>query len=185
MLSWGHKLIAVCAFGVAVAGYTAFGQASVTSADTANTNTATLIAEGKQLWNDNKIDEAKQKFLTAIELDPKSVEARLKLGGLYLSQHDNGLAIEQFQNAIGMDPDNAKVFVVLGIAYVHSGNYTLARNAVNEALSREPDLKEGKDLMAWLDTKTAEQQKAQSNMMSAPHPVQPHTMPKEGSPHDT
>ena len=49
---------------------------------------------------------AETEFLKAIELDSKSIEARLQLGMLYVDMDKNIKAEDQFKKALEIDPGN-------------------------------------------------------------------------------
>ena len=100
---------------------------------------AALMAEGESLWEQGQLAQAADRFRQAAELDPKSVDARMKLGGVYVAEQNFPAGREAFQEAIGIDPNNANAFVALGIAYLHTGSGP-ALAAFDQALQLDPGL---------------------------------------------
>lgn len=120
-----------------------------------------LLEQADQQFTQGDLPQAEATYQQAIAATPKSLEARMRLGGFYLSQHRNREAVAQFQQALGVDPQSARAFAALGIAYWHDGRYPLAEAALNEALKIQPDLPEAAKLLKKLAQKNA--------AMEAPH----------------
>lgn len=100
---------------------------------------AALMSEGEALWEQGQLQQAAGKFRSAADLDPRSVDARMKLGGVYVAAQDFSQGTEAFKEAISVDPNNADAFVALGISYLHSGSGP-ALAAFDEALRLDPGL---------------------------------------------
>lgn len=116
-------------------------------------STASLLAQGYQQWSSGHLDQAQHTYERAIKADPRSVEPRMKLAGLYMTRKDYSAATTQYQRAIGLDPKNAKAWMGLGIAYLHNGDKSMTRAAWEEALRLEPARKQQlAPLLAKLDT---------------------------------
>jgi Tfp pilus assembly protein PilF len=115
--------------------------------------TPTLLAQAYQQWSAGHLDQAQQSYEQALKANPRSVEARMKLAGLYITRKDYSASTKQYQRAISLDPKNAKAWIGLGISYLHSGDKSLTRAAWEEALRLEPARKQQlAPLLAKLDT---------------------------------
>ena len=113
----------------------------------------TLIAQGNKQWEEGRLVEARKSFEGAVAADPRSVEARMKLGGLLLSSSDHAAAIQTYQRTISLDSNNAKAWMGLGLAYLHTGQRELSRAAFDEAIRLDPSRK---DQLARLTEKATE-----------------------------
>jgi|WetSurMetagenome_2_1015567.scaffolds.fasta_scaffold23779_7 Tfp pilus assembly protein PilF len=105
-------------------------------------NAESLLASGTQLLQQGKLEPAQKAYEAAVKADPRSVDAKMKLAGVYIAQNNFTAATRTYQQVIGLDPTNAKAFIGLGIAYLHSGDKALTRAALEEALRLEPQRKE-------------------------------------------
>ena len=103
---------------------------------------ATLIKQGDEQWAAGQLDLAQKTFERAVSADPRSVTARMKLGGLQLSRQDFKACIETYQQTIGLDSKNAKAWLGLGFAYLHTGKNDMSLAAFNEAIRADPGNKE-------------------------------------------
>jgi Tfp pilus assembly protein PilF len=101
-----------------------------------------LLASGTRLLEQGKLEPAQKAYEAAVKADPRSVDAKMKLAGVYIAQNNFTAATRTYQQVIGLDPTNAKAFIGLGIAYLHSGDKALTRAALEEALRLEPQRKE-------------------------------------------
>ena len=98
-----------------------------------------LIEKGNQHWQAGELDQAVVSYQGAVEQDPRSVDARMKLAGLYIARQQYRAGVETFQRAIGIKPDNANAFIGMAIGYLHMGDPQLAYAALVEALGIDPD----------------------------------------------
>ena len=132
------------AFGL-VLGSAGFAADSVQASATESTPAvatqgyAALMAEGESLWQQGQLPQAAEQFRQAADLDPRSVDARMKLGGVYVAEQKFPAGREAFKEAISIDPKNANAFVALGIAYLHTGSGP-ALAAFDQALELDPSL---------------------------------------------
>ena len=97
-----------------------------------------LIVQGDKQWADGRLDEARKSFELAVAANPKSVPARMKLGGFQLSTRSYSAAVTTYQGTISLDASNALAWVGLGMAYRHASEPELARAAFSEAIRIEP-----------------------------------------------
>jgi len=111
---------------------------SFDAAAVASDSAADLIASGTRLFEQGKLEPAREAFEAATKADPRSVEAHMRLAGVNIAQYNFSAAIAVYRQAIGLEPNNAKAFIGLGIAYLHGGNNSLARAAFEEAIRLEP-----------------------------------------------
>ncbi|MGO9443358.1 MAG: tetratricopeptide repeat protein [Thiobacillaceae bacterium] len=100
--------------------------------------TDALLARGYHQWSTGHRELARRSYELAVKADPRSVEAHLRLAGLYLTGKDYSASTKQYQCAISLDPKNAKAWIGLGISYLHSGDKDLTRAAWQEAIRVEP-----------------------------------------------
>ena len=104
--------------------------------------TSSLLAKGYQQWSAGHLDQAAKSYEQAVKADSRSVEAHMKLAGLYIARKDYSASTREYHRVIGLDPKNAKAWIGLGIAYLHSGDKSLTRAAWEEALRLEPGRRE-------------------------------------------
>ena len=131
---------AVMAFGLMMAGAGfAANEVDASTPPVAIEGYSALMAEGESLWEQGQLPQAAERFRQAAELDPRSVDARMKLGGVYVAEQNFPAGRDAFQEAIGIDPNNADAFVALGIAYLHVGSGP-ALAAFDQALQLDPSL---------------------------------------------
>jgi Flp pilus assembly protein TadD len=139
-----HLVLIVCAVITTLAGVT-----------TALASTpSTLLTQGDAHWAAGKLDLAQKAFEEAVTAQPRSVEARMKLGGLQLSRQDFRSATETYKQTISLNAGNAKAWLGLGFSYLHSDQKDLTLAAFNEAIRIDPGYK---DRLAMLMTKLAAQ----------------------------
>jgi Flp pilus assembly protein TadD len=85
---------------------------------------------GEMRVRGRQIELARQAYVKALELNPKSVDSNIRLGGLYFLRNEADKAEKHFKAALQMEPANAVA------------TYNLARVAV-----RKKDVKEGRRLL--------------------------------------
>lgn len=101
-----------------------------------------LLTQGDEQWAAGKLDLAQKYFEQAVTLQPGSVAARMKLGGLQLSRQDFKAATQTYKEAISLDAKNAKAWLGLGFSYLHMDRNDLSLAAFNEAIRIDPAYKE-------------------------------------------
>ena len=101
-----------------------------------------LLTQGDEQWAAGKLDLAQKDFEKAVTLQPGSVAARMKLGGLQLSRQDFRAATQTYKEAISLDAKNGKAWLGLGFSYLHMERNDLSLAAFNEAIRVEPSYKE-------------------------------------------
>lgn len=101
-----------------------------------------LLTQGDALWAQGKPDQAQKSYEAAVAAQPESVDARMKLGGLQLSQQAFLAAAETYKQAISLNANNAKAWLGLGFSYLHSDRKDLSLAAFNEAIRIDPSYKD-------------------------------------------
>jgi len=85
-----------------------------------------------------KDDLAMADFDTALNLDPKDVDALYERGNVYLHRKDYGKAIADYDAAIQLRPGAAGLWDNRGMAYHESGQYERAIKDYDEAIRLNP-----------------------------------------------
>lgn len=99
--------------------------------------------EGISLLQLNKSDEALQKFLKAIDLNPTHIEALYQAGYLcsrspFGSKRQYEIAIEYLSKAIDLRPNYIDAFLYRGVAYRRNGKLDKAMDDFNQAIKIDP-----------------------------------------------
>jgi len=97
-----------------------------------------------------KRDDAIQKYLQAIRLDPLFTPARHNLGLLYMQAGEPGKAIDSFENVLRLDPNYLSARLNLAKIYIQQGNRSAARDQLSKVLSVAPQHQEAADLLRQL-----------------------------------
>jgi tetratricopeptide (TPR) repeat protein len=97
-------------------------------------------------------DEAKDKYLQAIRLDPLFLQARHNLALLYMESNDLTKAIDSFENVLRLDPNYVAAHMNLARIYLRLGNRDAAREHVSRVLSIMPGHKEAAALWRQLES---------------------------------
>ena len=114
-----------------------------------------LIDAGNEHWQAGQLDQAQASYMSALEKEPRSVDAHMKLAGMYIARQQYRAAVETFQQAIGIKPDNADAFIGMAIGYLHLGDPALAYAALEEAARIDPKKRDRVEaLMAHIDARS-------------------------------
>jgi tetratricopeptide (TPR) repeat protein len=87
----------------------------------------------------NMLDEARQNYLKAIELNPIFFKAHFELGNLLEKQGKSEEAIEYFRNAIRINPHYVKAYNSLGMAFLKQDQRQAALDYFRKALQINPN----------------------------------------------
>ncbi len=105
-----------------------------------------FAALGEAHWRKAKVESNKRESELALEsireairLDPRLVEARVKLGRIYGETGQTREAIEEVLAALKVSPENAEAYRVLGVTYAAAGRFSEAEAAYKEAVKRKPN----------------------------------------------
>jgi tetratricopeptide (TPR) repeat protein len=80
-----------------------------------------LLQSATDAENRGNLDQAIVDLRKAVELDPSSAIALLKLGEAYMRKHDYGAAIPPLKRAAELSPDSISVHQLLGYALLSQG----------------------------------------------------------------
>ena len=83
-------------------------------------------------------ERALESVQAAIRLDPKLVQAHIRLAEIYSETDRAPEAIQEAQLALSLAPENAEAYRVLGQANNKAGRYNEAEQAYREAVKRQP-----------------------------------------------
>ena len=99
-----------------------------------------LVLAGQKLLVRNKFDEAEQRFVKAVELDHKSIDAFTGLGELYFKKRNYQYSIESYRQVIKLSktPDS-KVFVGLAVSLKKFNQPGEAKKVLENGLEYYPD----------------------------------------------
>ncbi len=78
---------------------------------------------GYLLFKQQKYDEAKIRFIEAIENDPKDDNAHTYLGIIFSRQEERAKAIEAFSKAIEINPENSEAHFNIGVEYYNDEQF--------------------------------------------------------------
>ncbi|HWQ67945.1 MAG TPA: tetratricopeptide repeat protein [Methanospirillum sp.] len=95
-----------------------------------NTSAANWYEKGNLSYQQEKYDDAIKAFKSAIEEDPKDVQAWFKLGSAYLQTGDAPNAYLAYENATILDPKNGDAYANMGLLLL----FTLVPPQPKEAL---------------------------------------------------
>ena len=90
------------------------------------------------LYEEQLYDEAISHYQTAIQLDPKLVEAYIHCGVAYRMQKNYDTAIKTLHQALHLDTTNAKAFNILGKIYLDAEDYPRALECAHNATGLAP-----------------------------------------------
>lgn len=100
---------------------------------------ATHLAQGRQLLEQGKLNEAIAEFQSAIRLDANSVEGHFQLGNAYFQQGKLEEAAKEFQKAVELAPENVDARSNLGATYYELGQFDKAAAEFKKAIALQPE----------------------------------------------
>ncbi len=100
-----------------------------------------LANQGNSLQNNGKLDEAKDRFISAISIYPDNTDGYNGLGVNYMLRGNNASAIANFQKSLAIDKDYVLAIINLGIAYYDSKNPNQALVYFQKAVELDPNNK--------------------------------------------
>lgn len=86
---------------------------SVNEKNIQSTNVKKLVAEGSQALQDSNWEIAEEKFINAIRLDTKNIDAYLGLGVVYMKKEEWREAIDTFEFLLKINPENVRALLSL------------------------------------------------------------------------
>lgn len=108
-------------------------------------NLQALIAYGKELLEVNRAQDALIQFTKAMQLNPKSSEAKQQAGWTNLMLKNYQAAISLIKSAIDLDRANPLLYKRLGLTYRDMNDLSSACNAFRKYLEMEPDATDKSD----------------------------------------
>jgi len=93
-----------------------------------------LHLRGKLFLEKNELENAKEDFRSAYDLNSESADLLFDLGYLEFMNGENQLALEYYLNAAMLDSGNPKTYVNIGNLYAMMGNNKLAVDNYSRAL---------------------------------------------------
>jgi tetratricopeptide (TPR) repeat protein len=96
-----------------------------------------------------ELDEARQRFERALEIDPEEVDASYQLGRIARQQKRYGDAIQNFEHVVMRNPAHSQheVWREVAATYIAAGQFEDARTALDQFLEHRPSDPEGLYLM--------------------------------------
>lgn len=98
-----------------------------------------LIAEGDSLYKQTRFDEALNKYLEAIKINPNDATTLFKIGNLYKMTNDTNKAVEFYKKATTLNKNYTDAYFNLGLSYATLNNYKLCRECFNKVISLNPN----------------------------------------------
>ena len=97
-----------------------------------------FVASGDRYTAEKKYKEAVLEYRNAVQADPKSGEARLKLAGAYLKVQDAPNALRETIRAADLLPDNVDAQLQAASFLILAKQYEDARTRAQNALTKDP-----------------------------------------------
>ena len=96
-----------------------------------------------------ELDQARQRFTRALEIDAEEIDASYQLGRIALQQKRYAEAIQNFEQVVARNPAHSQheVWREVAATYIAAGQFEDARNALNPFLEHRPSDPEGLYLM--------------------------------------
>lgn len=99
--------------------------------------------------NRGELDQAKERFERALQIDAEEIDASYQLGRIGRSQKRYADAIQHFEQVVSRDPAHSlhEIWREVAATYIAAGQYEDARNALEQFLEHRPSDPEGLYLM--------------------------------------
>lgn len=110
-------------------------------------------------------DNAERMLLKALELNPKNLEVRHRLGMLHIAAGSFGKALVHLRNAIRVDPHHAKAYFILGNAFRLRGDFASAAKFLTGGLQIEPDNVAARSHLGLLLIQLGKREEAEAHLM--------------------
>lgn len=96
-----------------------------------------------------ELDQARQRFERALEIDAEEIDASYQLGRIALQQKKYADAIQNFEHVVARNPAHSlhEVWREVAATYIAAGQFEDARTALNQFLEHRPSDPEGLYLM--------------------------------------
>jgi tetratricopeptide (TPR) repeat protein len=103
-----------------------------------------IFVLGNLYFQAGRQEEARKRFLEAIEKFPRFRRAHTNLGFLYISQNKMDLALPMFQRAVELGESSGRVYGLIGYCHLNAGNPLAAENAYRQAYLLDPNARDWK-----------------------------------------
>ena len=96
-----------------------------------------------------ELDQARQRFERALQIDAEEIDASYQLGRIALQQKKYADAIQNFEHVVSRNPAHSQheVWREVAATYIAAGQFEDARTALNQFLEHRPSYPEGLYLM--------------------------------------
>ena len=108
------------------------------------------IKQASLLLSQGDFSGAEMALKKAIEIEPKSSRAHLRLGSLYLKRGQRKMALEHLQRAEELSPEDVSIVNNLGTLYDQMGQYQRAIEQFDRAIALMPGEAGSYNNLAWL-----------------------------------
>src|SRR5712691_11265871 len=115
-----------------------------------------------------ELDQARERFQRAIEIDHEELDAHYQLGRIARAQNRFAEAIGHFEQVVQRDQSHAQneIWREIGATYLAASQYGDARDALEKFLDRRPNDPQGLYLMGRAYAGLGDQQEAASSMQA-------------------
>ena len=113
-------------------------KAEETSLTDADYNRNKLFKKGINLMADEKLEDAAQVFEQVLRIDPKNVDALLKLGYARFHLDDHSDALRVYDKILDIDVTNAEAWNLKALVHYEQKNYAKALDCVEKSIESEP-----------------------------------------------
>ena len=115
-----------------------------------------------------ELDQARERFQRAIEIDGEELDAHYQLGRIARAQNRLAEAIGHFEQVVQSDQSHAQheIWREIGATYIAAGQYGDARDALEKFLDRRENDPQGLYLMGRAYAGLGDQQEAASSMQA-------------------
>lgn len=132
--------------------------------NTSNTIAAVTDAYAKFLLEHNRLDEAKQYALKAVDLDTSNAESVRTLAAIYRREGDINSYVGSLNKALSIDKDQPLVLRDLVTAYIRLNQADKAKSVIESILESSPNDPMAKFLYSWANSQLGEADIAQSTL---------------------
>jgi len=147
-------------YGIAFGGLgVTFGLAMWLFVPRATGDASQLAREGWQLWQEGRVEEAREKFSQAIKLEPEAAEPWNGLAWSNLRAGNHQEAEKAFQKVLSFEPDHGAALNGLGMLYFAQKKYGLAETNLLLAARTAPAARYGLAQLYLLEGKFEEAEK--------------------------
>jgi tetratricopeptide (TPR) repeat protein len=115
-----------------------------------------------------ELDQARERFQRAIEIDTDEVDAHYQLGRIARAQNRLGEAIGHFEQVVQRDQYHAQneIWREIGATYIGAGQFADGRDALEKFLDRRENDPQGLDLMGRAHAGLGDSQEAATSMQA-------------------